>query len=253
MTAANPLIDQVGELIIRAPWIGMSRGFWKDPERYLQTYWRQIPGMWVHGDWAYVDADGFWYILGRSDDTIKVAGKRIGPAEIESAVVQHPQIAEAAVIGIPDELKGQAIVCFCVPSTHDPLREEDAERFVVDAFGQSFRPQKIEYVGELPKTRNGKVMRRVIRAAFLGQDEGDLSALDNPAAVSQSDRSESLTEKGSSLRGSDEDVDPFRRIGRVLRAHQASAARLVSMLDNQRQFHCHLFARRDRAFALLPR
>ena len=181
--SGKSVIDQVGELIIRAPWIGMSRGFWKDPERYLQTYWRQIPGVWVHGDWAFVDADGFWYILGRSDDTIKVAGKRIGPAEIESAVVQHPQIAEAAVIGIPDDLKGQAIVCFCVPSTHDPLREEDAERLVVDAFGRSFRPHRIEYVGELPKTRNGKVMRRVIRAAFLGQDEGDLSALDNPAAV----------------------------------------------------------------------
>jgi len=179
------VVNQVGELVIRVPWIGMSRGFWKDPERYLETYWSQIPGVWVHGDWARVDADGFWYILGRSDDTIKVAGKRIGPAEIESALVQHPLVAEAAVIGIPDELKGQAIVCFCVPSADVPPGEDVLRELVVNAFGRSLRPHAIVSVDELPRTRNGKVMRRVIRAAFLGEEDGDVSALENPSAVSR--------------------------------------------------------------------
>lgn len=183
--SGKAVINQVGELVIRKPWIGMSRGFWKDPERYLETYWSQIPGVWVHGDWARVDADGFWYILGRSDDTIKVAGKRIGPAEIESALVQHPLVAEAAVIGIPDELKGQAIVCFCVPSADVPPGEDVLRELVVNAFGRSLRPHAIVSVDELPRTRNGKVMRRVIRAAFLGEDDGDVSALENPSAVSR--------------------------------------------------------------------
>ena len=173
--------NQVGELVIRGPWIGMSRGFWKDPERYLQTYWSKIKDVWVHGDWAAVDTQGFWYITGRSDDTIKVAGKRVGPAEVESLLVQHPGVVEAAVIGIPDELKGQAIVCFCVTSTD--IREESLTDLVVGAFGRSLRPLAINYVEELPRTRNGKVMRRVIRAAFLGEEEGDTSALENPNSV----------------------------------------------------------------------
>ena len=106
--------NQVGELVVRAPWIGMTRGFWSDPERYVQTYWSRFPGTWVHGDWAAIDDDGLWYILGRSDDTIKIAGKRLGPAEVESVLVEHPAVLEAAAIGVPDPLKGQALVCFCV-------------------------------------------------------------------------------------------------------------------------------------------
>ena len=96
------------------PWIGMTRGFWNDEERYLQTYWSRFPDVWVHGDWAAIDDDGLWYILGRSDDTIKIAGKRLGPAEVESVLVDDPAVLEAAAIGVPDELKGQALVCFCV-------------------------------------------------------------------------------------------------------------------------------------------
>ena len=110
----RPVRNQVGELVVRAPWIGMTRGFWNDPERYLQTYWSRFPGVWVHGDWAAIDEDGLWYILGRSDDTIKIAGKRLGPAEVESVLVDDPAVLEAAAIGVPDELKGQALVCFCV-------------------------------------------------------------------------------------------------------------------------------------------
>ena len=124
----NPVRGQVGELVIRQPWPGMTRGFWHDPARYEDAYWSRIPGIWVHGDWAAVDSDGFWYILGRSDDTIKVAGKRLGPAEVESAAVAHPAVTEAAAIGVPHEIKGEAIVVFVVlqPGVEqtEQLREE---------------------------------------------------------------------------------------------------------------------------------
>ena len=110
----EPVRNQVGELVVRAPWIGMTRGFWRDATRYEQTYWSRFPDVWVHGDWAAIDEDGLWYILGRSDDTIKIAGKRLGPAEVESVLVEHPAVLEAAAIGIPDATKGQALVCFCV-------------------------------------------------------------------------------------------------------------------------------------------
>ena len=115
---------QMGELVVRQPWVGETQGFWQDDERYLESYWSRWPGVWVHGDWAAIDEDGLWYILGRSDDTIKIAGKRVGPAEVESVLVEHPRVLEAAAIGVPDELKGQALVCFCVlrpePTPPDP-------------------------------------------------------------------------------------------------------------------------------------
>jgi acetyl-CoA synthetase len=179
--------NQVGELVVRAPWIGMTRGFWNDDShRYEQTYWSRFPGVWVHGDWAAIDEDGLWYILGRSDDTIKIAGKRLGPAEVESVLVEDPAVVEAAAIGVPDQLKGQALVCFCVlragheaaPAVVDRLKALVAERL-----GKPLRPEAIEFVRDLPKTRNAKVMRRVIRAAYLGDDSGDLSSLENPQAV----------------------------------------------------------------------
>ncbi len=105
---------QIGELVIRKPWIGMTRGFWNDSQRYLETYWSRFADVWVHGDFATIDADGLWYIVGRSDDTIKIAGKRLGPAEVESILVSHRSIQEAAAIGVPDAIKGEALVCFCV-------------------------------------------------------------------------------------------------------------------------------------------
>lgn len=177
---------QVGELVIRQPLPGMTRGFWKDPERYLGTYWSRIPGVWVHGDWALVDADGFWFIQGRSDDTIKVAGKRIGPAEVESAAVAHRSVREAAAVGVPHELKGEAIILFCVlgqGETDSPDLRYSISTHLVAELGKSLKPQAVVVVPALPKTRSGKVMRRVARAAYLGTDPGDLSALDNPLAV----------------------------------------------------------------------
>ncbi len=177
----------VGELVIRKPWPGMTRGFWRDPEKYLATYWRRFPDVWVHGDWARIDADGFWYIEGRSDDTLKVAGKRVGPAEIESAATAHAAVLEAAAIGVPHELKGEAIVVFVVlRSGHQEstdLQSEIAEA-IVKSLGRPMRPEAIRFVSDLPKTRNAKILRRVIRGAYLGKDDlGDLSALENPAAV----------------------------------------------------------------------
>jgi acetyl-CoA synthetase len=182
----RPLRNQVGELVVRAPWIGMTRGFWNDSDRYFQTYWSRFPNVWVHGDWAAIDDDGLWYILGRSDDTIKIAGKRLGPAEVESVLVDDPAILEAAAIGVPDEMKGQALVCFCVLRPgHLPNGELTARltALVIDRLGKPLRPKAIEFVRDLPKTRNAKVMRRVIRAAYLGDAPGDLSSLENPQAV----------------------------------------------------------------------
>ncbi|MDA0243171.1 MAG: AMP-binding protein [Chloroflexi bacterium] len=182
------LRNAVGELVIRAPWIGMTRGFWQDEQRYLDTYWSRWPDVWVHGDWAAVDNDGQWYILGRSDDTVNVAGKRIGPAEMESILVNHAAVAEAAAIGIPDEVKGSAIVCFCVlfPGQHpsDELRRELIHA-IADQMGKPLQPKEIWFVADLPKTRSAKVMRRIIRAAYLGENPGDTSSLLNPEAVAE--------------------------------------------------------------------
>ena len=213
--------NEVGELTIKKPWIGMARGFWQEPERYLETYWSRFENIWVHGDWAMKDADGHYFILGRSDDTLKVAGKRVGPAEVESLLVAHPNVAEAAVIGIPDEIKGTAMVAFVVLRNADgspamsAKREQNAEtprevlsangeaggspafqsleselkQLIAKDMGKPLAPSRILFIAALPKTRNGKVMRRVIRSAYLGEDAGDLSALENPLAVEEIKRS----------------------------------------------------------------
>jgi acetyl-CoA synthetase len=184
----NSVRNQVGELVIRQPWIGMTRGFWQGEARYLNTYWSHFDDVWVHGDWAAVDEDGMWYILGRSDDTIKVAGKRLGPAEIESVLVGHPAVSEAAAIGVPDELKGNEVVCFCVLTPgHEPsdgLARELRQK-VADEMGKPLQPKEIRFVSAIPQTRNAKVMRRIIRSAYLGQDPGDTSSLVNPEAVAE--------------------------------------------------------------------
>jgi acetyl-CoA synthetase len=179
----------VGELVIRKPWPGMTRGFWRDPDKYVATYWSRFPETWVHGDWARIDADGFWYIEGRSDDTLKVGGKRVGPAEVESAATAHPGVLEAAAIGVPHELKGEAIVVFVVlrsdrePS--DALGRAIADT-IAERLGRPLRPEVVRFVTELPRTRNAKILRRVIRGAYLGHtDLGDLSALENPEAVAR--------------------------------------------------------------------
>jgi len=174
----------VGELAIRQPWIGQARGFWNDPERYRQTYWSRVPGLWIHGDWAERDEDSHWFIHGRSDDTLKVAGKRIGPAEVESVLCTHPLVIESAVIGIPDAMKGTALVGICVARATDGLKETLRE-FVGAEMGKPLRPDRIHFVSALPKTRNGKIVRRAIRAAYLNYDAGDVSAIENPATLEE--------------------------------------------------------------------
>jgi acetyl-CoA synthetase len=195
----RPVRGEVGELVVRQPFPGMTQSFWGgDPEtnddaRYLATYWERFPDTWVHGDWAVieeVDGETFWFIRGRSDDTINVAGKRVGPAEFESAAVSHASIKEAAAIAIPDDVKGDVVIVLAVAKDRgaegDALR---AELFaIVDrVMGKSLRPKAIVFVDDLPKTSNLKVMRRVARARYLGLDPGDLSALDNPASLTAID------------------------------------------------------------------
>ncbi len=184
--SGQPLRGAVGELVIRQPWIGMTRGFWHDDERYLDAYWRRFPGLWVHGDFAAIDADGLWYILGRSDDTIKVAGKRLGPAEVEALLCAHEAVLECAAIGVPHPLKDQEVVAFCVLrpgfTPTDTLRAALIQR-VVSELGKPLTPRTVLFVDALPRTRNAKVMRRVVRAAYLDEPLGDLSSLEDPSAV----------------------------------------------------------------------
>jgi acetyl-CoA synthetase len=189
----SPVRGAVGELVIRKAWPGMTRGFWRDPPteegRYFQTYWSRLPNTWVHGDWARIDDEGYWYIEGRSDDTLKIAGKRVGPAEVESAAVAHPGVSEAAAIGVPHEIKGEAIVVFVVPRPlHEPTPElaRSIQEKVAEMLGKPLRPEAVRFVTQLPKTRNGKILRRVIRGAYLRKDDlGDLSSLENPAAIDE--------------------------------------------------------------------
>ncbi|SFP55552.1 acetyl-CoA synthetase [Geopseudomonas sagittaria] len=176
----------LGELAMTQPWIGMTHSFWQEPERYENSYFNRFPDTWVHGDWAIIDAEGFWTITGRSDDTLNVAGKRIGPAEMESILVSHPQVLEAGAIGVPDDIKGEAPVCFVVlhPGVQpSPALDSELRGLIGNRLGKAMAPKHLHFVSELPKTRNGKVMRRVIRAAYLGQDTGDLSSLENTGAL----------------------------------------------------------------------
>jgi acetyl-CoA synthetase len=174
----------VGELVMRKPTIGASRGLWKNRERYLEDYWGRISGIWVQGDLASRDDAGLWYLHGRSDDTIKLAGKRTGPAEIEAVLIAGGLVSDAAVVGIADDITGSALLCACVPigEAAADLEARLAES-VAREFGAPFRPKRIVFVSELPKTRNQKIMRRVVRSLAMGQPVGDLSSLSNPETV----------------------------------------------------------------------
>jgi acetyl-CoA synthetase len=182
----RPVRGEVGELVCKRPWPGMTRGIWGDPERYLETYWRRFPGVWTHGDWASIDEDGYWYLHGRSDDTLNIAGKRVGPAELESAALGHPDVAEAAAIGVPHDVKGEVAWIFCVPRPGVDGDEELTRAVgavVADQLGKAFRPDRVVWVAALPKTRSAKIVRRAVRAKALGRDPGDLSSLENPDAL----------------------------------------------------------------------
>jgi acetyl-CoA synthetase len=186
--SGKPVVDAVGELAVLNAWPGMTNGFWQDPQRYLDTYWSRFDNVWVHGDWAMRDGEGHWYLLGRSDDTLKIAGKRLGPAEVEAAAGQCEGVKESAAIGVPHQTKGEAPVLFVVllpgfePSTQ---RGHAIANQLAEALGKPLRPQEVYFVPDLPRTRNAKIMRRVLRAVHLGQEPGDLSGLENPLALTQ--------------------------------------------------------------------
>ncbi|MEZ5481656.1 MAG: AMP-binding protein [Porticoccaceae bacterium] len=177
-----------GELVLRQPSPGLTRGLWKDPERYIESYWSKFEGLWWQSDRAAIDTDGYWYVLGRSDDTLKIAGKRTSPGEIETLVVATGNVVEAAAVGVPDPVKGQTIllVCKLMPGVDDSSElETQIADAVVAGLGTPFRPLAVLCVPDLPKTRSMKVMRRLVRAACLGQAPGDLSALVNPETMEQ--------------------------------------------------------------------
>ena len=179
----QPVRGRKGYLVCTKPAPSMTRGIWGDPQRYLDTYWSRFPGMWYHGDWASVDEDGHWFLHGRADESMNVAGRKVGPAEVEEAMMQHPGVAEAAVIGVPDEIKGEAIVGYAVAKAGAAVDPAAVCATVVEVLGPTFRPREVRLVPELPKTQSGKIVRRVMRQKYLGEEIGDLSTVANPWAI----------------------------------------------------------------------
>jgi acetyl-CoA synthetase len=175
--------NQVGELAVRGAWPGMTKSLWNDDQRFIETYWSRFEDVWVHGDWASYDERGQWFLHGRSDDTLNIGGQRLGPAEAEAALTALPQIADAAAVAVPHELKGQAMWCFVVPAGDDVPDEAELAGAVAAALGKPFRPDRVLVVGDLPRTRSQKILRRVVRAIAVGGDAGDLSSLENPGAI----------------------------------------------------------------------
>ncbi len=185
--AGRSLVGEVGYLVCKQPCPSMTRSLWKNDAKYLETYWSKFPNVWNHGDWAMVDAEGYWYLFGRADDTLKIAGRRVGPGEIEAALIEHPAVSEAAAIGVPDALKGTEVVCFAVLHPHaqesESLREQLVQA-VVAALGKVDRPKAVYFVDDLPKTRSAKILRRLVQKQHLGEpDLGDLSSVNNPSAL----------------------------------------------------------------------
>ncbi len=182
--SGQPLRGSVGELVCKQPWPAMTRGVFGDPERYIESYWSMYPGVWRHGDWAKFDDDGQWYVLGRSDEALNVAGKRVGPAEVESELLSHPAVAEAATVGVPDGTKGEAIWCFWTPT--DPGGSDvsaELGTLVTERLGKPFKPGRVVRVSQLPRTRSAKILRRAVRAVAVGEDPGDMSGAENPEAL----------------------------------------------------------------------
>ncbi len=183
----RPVREQLGYLICRRPAPSMTKGFLNDPQRYIDTYFSRFGAdIWFHGDWATIDKDGFWFLMGRADDTIKVSGRRTSPAEVESALIEHPAVSEAVVVGVPHEIKGAGLLCFVVLKSgldeSETLRS-DLREHVATLLGRTLRPEDVRFVSALPKTRSGKIVRGVIRRAYLEEELGDLSSIEDPAML----------------------------------------------------------------------
>jgi len=184
--AGNSLVNSIGHLVLKKPAPSLTRGFLGDKQRYLDTYFARFKNIWYHGDWAKQTEEDYWYLYGRSDDTIKISGKRIGPGEIESVLIEHSSIREAAAIGIPDKTKGEVLVCFVVLnrdiSPSADLKQEIIKH-VATKCGATTRPKKVYFVSALPKTRSGKIVRGAIRKKYLGENIVDVSSIENPEAL----------------------------------------------------------------------
>ena len=174
--------SEEGYLIVKNPWPAMMRTIYKDDDRYIQQYWTKYTGYYMTGDSAKRDEDGYYWVIGRVDDVIKVSGYRLGSAEIESALVSCPDVAEAAAIGLPHEVKGNAIHCFVMLKDgiqHSEMLIEKLKQQVRNEVGPIATPEQIEFVEKLPKTRSGKIMRRVLKTQVLGEDTGNLTTLED--------------------------------------------------------------------------
>ncbi|WP_227376126.1 AMP-binding protein [Haladaptatus halobius] len=175
-----------GFLVARDSCPSMTKSLWSGDERYLNTYWSTFEDMWNHGDWAQKDEDGFWFLHGRADDAINVAGRKVGPAEVEGALIDHVSVNQAAAVGVPDDTTGQAVVAYAIlESGYEPtadLRAELREQ-VGDELGKPFRPREILFVDEFPKTQSGKIIRRAIEATYTGEELGDMSSIENPDSL----------------------------------------------------------------------
>jgi len=174
--------NQGGMLCVERPWPGMLRGIWRDDERYREQYWSRVKGMYLTGDNARRDEHGYYWIMGRIDDVINVSGHRLSTIEVESALVSHPMVAEAAAVGRPDEIKGQAIAVFVTLKNgvaSDSLKDE-LKRHVRKEIGALAQPDDIRFTSSLPKTRSGKIMRRLLRDIAAGKESiGDTSTLED--------------------------------------------------------------------------
>ena len=183
----NVSTDEMGELVMRKSSIGLTKSLWNDDKRYIDNYWGVIKNFWVHGDLASKDKDGHWYLHGRSDDTIKVSGKRIGPAELEGSIIKSGKVKEVAAVGVFDENKGSKIIISIVPLNKDDsdMKEDYFMSLIIKDLGKSFKPDKIIFVNDLPKTRNMKIMRRIIKSCLTNEDPGDVSTLLNPESLEE--------------------------------------------------------------------
>lgn len=175
----------VGHLVCKQPSPSMTKSFLHDDDRYLETYYSRWPDVWYHGDWSRKDEDSSWYVLGRSDDTIKVAGKRVGPSEVESALTSHEAVSEAATIGAHDDLKGQVLVCFVVLKPGAEVVTSELIAHVAKEMGKPLAPKAVFVVSALPKTRSGKILRGMILRVYSGKPAGDLTSVENPAALDE--------------------------------------------------------------------
>jgi acetyl-CoA synthetase len=187
----NSIVGDGGHLVLKNPWPSMFRTLYGDPERYVEAYWSKFPGMYLSGDVARKDEDGYFWIQGREDDVLNVAGHRISTAEVESALVSHPTVAESAVVGRPDILKGEEIAAFVVLKNEfqaSPKLKHQLREHVREFIGPIASPAFIGFVDDLPKTRSGKIMRRVIKARVKKEDVGDISTLSNPESVDGLDK-----------------------------------------------------------------